>query len=167
MLCMLIILKQQIMSNRKLVEKSTTRGEKLSEWNENNIYIDYVIKISHQFQWFDTKSKSWGGNSQKFVNYSKFGLYWPTGIKLVHCNNRVTWKEKLQQHVVSVHEDVYTLVQNVTIKQHNRKVFNNMCHQFIKVLYTLVLNVTIEQHQKNPLEHVVSVHEGVYIILLY
>ena len=50
MLCMLIILKQQIMSNRKLVEKSTTRGEKLSELNENNIYIVYVIKISHQFQ---------------------------------------------------------------------------------------------------------------------
>ena len=50
--------------------------------------------------------------------------------------------------MVSVHEDVYTLVQNVTIKQHNRKVFNNMCHQFIKVLYTLVLNVTIEQHKK-------------------
>ena len=61
------------------------------------------------------------------------------------CNKRATWKESCRQHVVLVQVGVDTLVLNVTRKQHDRKVFNNMWHLFMKVvvLFSLTLVKTI------------------------
>ena len=62
-----------------------------------------------------------------------------------HCEYKATRKQSFQEHVNLFTMELNITVCNVTIKQLENKVFNNMCDMFIMEFNMFVRNVVIRQ----------------------